>query len=178
MRLTSVFILLLLLAAGWTVDHLRLSRQIAQAETARATEQKDTAQAWALAWQAAKQAGDAAETQLYQSEIARQKILKEKNHEIARLTDGRACLDGAAVRLLNSPGLRLPAVPETAGQFVAPDGAFATDGDVGAWVALAEDAYAECRDRRQALIEWWGATLPVAAPLDSRLRGNDGGGRE
>lgn len=155
MRLTSVALLLLCLAGGWALDHLYLSGHINRLENARLQEQKDAATAWGLAWKHAKEAGDAAEIRLAASESMRKKTLEEKTREIARLSNGHACLSGSAVRLLNNPGPRLAAVPETAGQPAGAAGAFATDADVGAWIAVAQERYEQCRERVDALIGWW-----------------------
>lgn len=84
--------------------------------------------------------------------------LEEKSHEIKRLTVGRRCFDARVVRVLNGavpasqPGLseaRPGAVPE--------DGPFATDTDVGEWIAVAQRQYDQCRARIDAIATFYEA---------------------
>lgn len=83
-------------------------------------------------------------------------LQKEKADEIRRLTTGRRCLSADAVRVLNTPaGDRASAdVPQAPGGADAPDGAFASDYDVGLWISHAQGQYDECRGRLDALIDF------------------------
>jgi len=64
--------------------------------------------------------------------------------------------------VLNGPaiGLHAPGVPEAPGGVVPADGAFATDTDVGLWIAGAQRSYNTCRGRLQAVADFY-STKPV-----------------
>ena len=128
--------------------------QIADLTAAHAAQQTAVAQIGLQRWQAAAARADAAETALAQQTAVRQQTLKETKHALSALTTDHLCLSGAAVRLLNGPGLRLDRLPEPAGQPDAAAEPFATDTDLGAWILDATDAFEHCRALRQALIDW------------------------
>lgn len=141
-------------ATGWTINGWckdaeisKLKEDQAQASAQAATEARQRLEA-------AQARGDALQTRLAAAEIARKTQVEETSRELKRLTSGRPCLSGAAVRLLNQPGLRLGARSAPAGQPAAADAASATDTDLGLWMAAAIGQYGECRDRLQALIDW------------------------
>lgn len=85
--------------------------------------------------------------------------LQETQHALKTATTGRACLGGAALRLLDqSTGLRPPAGAAYPGALSdrsaaaaahSTDGADseATDTDVAGWITLAGDYYERCRER-------------------------------
>ena len=88
------------------------------------------------------------------------KVLQETRHALKTTTAGRACLGGAALRVLDhAPGLRAPAPDPAAGALhdgsarAAADPAgeefedIATDTDVAGWIADAGALYERCRDR-------------------------------
>lgn len=78
-------------------------------------------------------------------ELEIQKLTQEKNHALRQLTTGRPCLGGAAVRLLNHASTG--PLPDPGPEPLPADAAFATDTDVGEWIADAQAAYDTCRSR-------------------------------
>ena len=84
------------------------------------------------------------------SEVARReneidRLTQEKNNALRQVTTGRRCFDAAAVRVLNRAGSG--AVPEPGPEPLPAATAFATDSDVGEWIADAQRAYDACRAR-------------------------------
>ncbi len=106
--------------------------------------------------QQAQARGDELAQQLAAAETTLQTQAEEASREIARLTTGRRCLDGAVVRLLNAPsqGIRLGTVPPSAGQPAPADGAAASDRDVAQWARVCRTRYDTCRARLDALIDY------------------------
>jgi hypothetical protein len=140
-------------ACGVFINAVRTA-QIAGLEAAHAAQQTAVAHASLQRWQAAAARADAAESRLAQQASITQQTLKEKQRGLSSITTGRPCLSGPAVGLLNGTGLRLSAVPAPAGPPDPAAAAFASDTDVGGWIAAAQSQYEQCRDTRQALIEW------------------------
>jgi hypothetical protein len=144
----------LLLGSG--VRGVYSEREIAQIKRDIAEQKASTAAAALARLQAAQVRGDALEKRLNAAEQTRQTTSQETQRELSRLTFGRPCLAGAAVRLLNQssatgqPG-RLSA---PGGSALAADAAFASDTDLAFWIDAAGNAYGTCRDRLQALIDW------------------------
>jgi len=131
----------------------------AEIEALKRTHAEAEAAAAAAALERLQQAqarGDELAQQLATAETTLQTQAEEASREIARLTTGRRCLDGAVVRLLNgpSPGIRLGAVPQTPGQPAAADGAAASDRDVAQWARVCRTRYDTCRARLDALIDY------------------------
>lgn len=131
----------------------------AEIETLKRTHAEAEAAAAAAALERLRQAqarGDELAQQLAAAETTLQTQAEEASREIARLTTGRRCLDGAVVRLLNAPsqGIRLGAVPPAAGQPAAADGAAASDTDVAQWARVCRTGYDTCRARLDALIDY------------------------
>ncbi len=128
----------------------------AEIETLKRTHAEAEAAAAAAALERLQQAqarGDELAQQLAAAETTLQTQAEEASREIARLTTGRRCLDGAVVRLLNaSQGIRLGTVPPAAGQPAAADGAAASDTDVAQWARVCRTGYDTCRARLDALI--------------------------
>lgn len=106
----------------------------------------------------AQSRGNHLTTRLADSQQRITQLEKEKHHAIKRLTTGRPCLSADAVRVLNQPSYTAPTglepVPPPPGSAAAADGAFATDTDVGLWIASAKAQYDICRDRLDALIDF------------------------
>ena len=106
---------------------------------------------------AANERADTLAASLAATEINLEKLNQEKADAVRSLTAGRRCLDSAAVRVLNE---RLPAhinggaVSEAAGKFVSTDAAFASDTDLGEWIAHAWRQYDPCRDRLGAIADF------------------------
>ncbi len=144
--------------AGWAVNGWRLQTALAELEKtqAEAVAKAATENAELLAF-AGQRAGEIAH-RLAQSENALAKITEEKDHEIRRLTTGRRCLDAGAVRVLNQPaGHEQPAraVPDAAAPPVFSDAAFATDTDVGTWIAGCQRSYDTCRGRLDGIADFY-----------------------
>lgn len=150
---------------GWTLGRAPVQLQLEQARTERAelkTTHSETARLQALAaargLQDAQARGNALSDRLLGREAQIHQLTREKNDAINRLTTGRACLSGAAVRVLNGAAEPEPAglelVPQTPGGAAAAGGAFATDTDVGHWAVAARADFETCRQRLDALIDW------------------------
>lgn len=108
--------------------------------------------------------GDAMARSLESAKAAIDTLTEEKKDAIRRLTVGRPCLDRAVVRVLNQPaGLQPAAVPPAAGQPAADDAAFATDTDVGLWIAQCQGGYDTCRSRLQAVADYFNDTPAESA---------------
>ena len=89
------------------------------------------------------------------AEAARRQTAKERDDAIRKQTVGRPCLDAGLVGVLNGADLR----PGGAGGVSVAAGsgagsAFATDTDVGQWIAGAIDEHEICRERLDAVIDW------------------------
>ena len=95
------------------------------------------------------------------AELSRQErqitqLNQEKNDALRKLTTGRRCLDAAAVRVLNHAG---PGpVPRTGPEPLPADAAFATDTDVGEWIAGAQQSYDTCRARLDGIAAFYEGT--------------------
>lgn len=138
-------------AAGWAINGWRKDAEISGLKEDQAKASAKAADEARQRLEAAQARGDALQNQLAAAETARKTQLEETSREIKRLTSGRPCLSGAAVRLLNQPGLRLGTVPAPAGQPAAADATSATDTDLGLWIATAIGQYDTCRERIDAL---------------------------
>lgn len=157
------------LVAGWTVNGWRLDHdlQAVRQETAEreAERQKRLARALEEAL-AAQRRGDDLAAQVAASDAARIEIGKERDDALRKITTGRPCLDGPVVRLLDGaarvpadPGLRLSAAAggaaHAAAAAAADWGATASDTDVALWAWRARDRYDACRERIDALREFY-----------------------
>jgi hypothetical protein len=150
---------------GWTLGRNPVQLQLEQARTERAelqAAQAETARLQALAaargLQDAQARGNALSANLLGREAQIHQLTLEKNDAINRLTTGRACLSGAAVRVLNGAAATPTGgpvdVPNTPGGAAAEGARFATDADVGHWVVDARAEFETCRQRLDALIDW------------------------
>lgn len=145
-------IFLLGLKLGYSAGDARLARL----EASRATEKQQAADDALTRIVAAQARGDQLQSRLLAAESARQTLALEKDREIRRLTVGRPCLAGAAVRLLNMPdGSKPGAVSEAAGESAPADAGFATDTDVAGWVGFCRRSYDTCRGRLQAIDDFY-----------------------
>jgi hypothetical protein len=153
-------------AAGWTVQGWRQAAALVRLETAHATARATALQQHAAqlaAWQAR---GAALVATVARHENALTLAHQEKTDALRRLTTGRPCLGGAAVRLLNDPaGLKPAALPAPSGQPAEPDAAFASDTDVGLWAASARRQYDTCRGRLQAVADFYAAQEAAAGEV-------------
>jgi hypothetical protein len=155
--LILVALVTLVFGAGWAVNGWRMGAKIAALEQSYFEAQAQAAQDNARTLATAHQRGDALALRLAARENALTTLAQEKHREIARLTTGRPCLDSAAVRLLNEPaGIKLPRpTPETPREPVRADAAFATDTDVGQFIAVAQRSYDTCRGRLDAIADFY-----------------------
>lgn len=152
MGLVPLLALLLGLVAGgwggWTLGRARL-----QTEQARQAEQAAEQAANALA--AAQARGEALSQTLSEREDRIDQLTKEKRDAVTPVTTGRACLEPAALRVLDgAAGLQVARLPEAPGGLAATDAAIATDTDVARWALDAGARHEQCRDRLDALIAW------------------------
>lgn len=160
------------LAGGWLTGVVK-EREIAQLKESHAA-------AWGIAEREARRRldeaqtrGDALTTDLHAANRAALRLQEELDEQIAVATQGRACLDAAALRVLDrAPGIAAPRLPAAAGRAVAAGGAdaaadparaagggdasVATDTDVARWALDAGRQYDECARRLGALIDWHG----------------------
>jgi Zn-dependent M28 family amino/carboxypeptidase len=149
---------------GWFFSGLYYEAQIGHFETQIATLHKDHAidQAAAAAnalsrLQAAQKKGDELTRKLADADAKRQRLAKEKDREIKRLSTGRACLGAGLVGLLNDrnqgSGIRHP-LPAPSGLAVDANRAAASDTDLALWARDARDRHDACRERIDALRQW------------------------
>lgn len=155
-------ILLLTAAAGGFFAGDRWASRAGRAEMAELKAEQALADAMAAKQArdrlaAAQARGDALTVRLAAAEQSRLTLTQEHAHAIRRLTSNRPCLTAATVRLLNGtgPGIHDPAVPAAARVPVAADAGSASDTDVALWIDGARGQYGQCRDRLQALIDFF-----------------------
>lgn len=143
---------------------------MASLRTAHAETGRLAAQAHAAELQRAAAHADALTLRLSAQLSHAARLEAQHRAQIARLTDGRACLRPDAVGLLNADarpaaGPDMPAPPGTAGSTHAPefaalagDGedaqAWASDADIADWIVTARGLYSACAARLDALIDW------------------------
>lgn len=150
---------------GWSTGRAPLLTQLADQDNAHTREKLRTFERTAEVLQAAQDRGDALTITLAARQADIDQLSKEKRNAIAKVTTGRACLDGAALRLLSTaPGLRVigitqaPGIAAAAGAAVAPDtditGIVSTDADIASWAIDAGAQHEVCRARLDALIDW------------------------
>ncbi len=164
---------LVIFAAGWGAQGWRKDAEIARINTDAATAKSKAAGEALDRLIAANQRGDALALQLNGWQATLTQFALEKNHELARLTTGRRCLDSAAVRVLNRPEPQLGrSVPQAAGLALradggsssrADDGSFSTDADIAGWIGLCQRSYSTCRARLQLIADFYdGERSPTA----------------
>jgi prophage endopeptidase len=140
--------------SGGMAVHAVLNAELAELKAASASEQAKTQQLYIQRLTAEQARGDELSSRLSQTETQLSQRTEEVSRALQKVTTGRACLNSATVRLLNSAGPDHPAVPETAGATVAEDAAIATDTDVAGWIGNAQGEYETCRARLNALIDF------------------------
>ncbi len=145
----------LIFFAGWQVEGWRKNAEIERIERAHAEQRARDAEAAADEIAAAVKRGNELAARVTAAESTRDVALQETKDALRRVTTGRPCLSGPAVRLLNeSAGLK-PSVPATPGQPAVTDAAFASDSDVGEWIAGAIRHYDTCRGRLAAVADFY-----------------------
>lgn len=171
---SKVLIAAALVAAGaaagsWITAQVK-NAQLAELRTEQA---ERVARAETLArqrLQAAQARGDELTVQLTAANQAAADLRKELDDALSKVTTGRPCLGGAALRVLDrAPGIAPAGLPAPAsvaagadaGHPAAPaaqpagdEGDAATDTDVARWALHAAGEYGECTRRLGALIDW------------------------
>ena len=188
--LTSPMLAALAFAAGvvlagpltWYLGRMPLQVELASERAAEAAQKFRAAERTAQVLQAAAERGDALSTTLLNRQTQIDQLQRERRDAIQKVTTGRTCLDGAALRLLSgAPGLRIGGAATSPGSTAATGGAIATDANVGTgaqservstdtdvagWALDAASRFETCRNRLDALIDWFGPapTTPIKAP--------------
>jgi len=144
----------LLVTAGWTANGWRKNVEIERLERTHADQRASDAVAAADEIAAAQQRGDTLAARVAAAETTRDTALQETQHALRKVTTGKPCLSGPALRLLNGTA-GLAAVPAPAGQPAGADAAFATDTDVAEWAAHARRSYDTCRGRLDAVRDFY-----------------------
>lgn len=151
----GIVALALLLSGAGLMANIK-NTEIAQLKEAFAKKERDAATAAVDRLAKANERADRLEAALIASESVRSQTSKEKDREIRRLTTGRACLGAGVVSLLNHSGhAGAGTVPQATASALSADAAFATDTDVGTWINDARSAYDTCRDRLQAIADYF-----------------------
>jgi hypothetical protein len=148
-----------LFAAGWAVEDWRMSAEISDLKAQQAESDR---QVTALNTQRLVEGirrGEALQTRVANNENQLEQLTQEKSRETQRLTTGRPCLGGAAVRVLNARTLPAStgAIPETASDPLSANDGFASDTDIGLWIGQAQRAYDACRGRLNAIADFYAA---------------------
>ncbi|MCL2345557.1 MAG: hypothetical protein FWC58_06860 [Desulfobulbus sp.] len=152
--------------SGWIIQGYRLNSEITRIEAAWHQENKDSAEA---ASQIAEEViriereGERLAARALELETEANRMGKEKDDVLRKITSGRLCLTADIVRLLNdhdaarTAGSALSAPARDIAHAHAtttadPDvGRFATDGDIALWARNAKTQYDACRGRIDAL---------------------------
>ncbi|MDI1279283.1 hypothetical protein [Methylobacter sp.] len=140
--------------AGWYLTDAMLGKQIAQMEAVHANERAVAEQVYRDRFTAAQALGDTLSERLTQTESQLIQKTKELSHALSKVTTGRACFNGATVRLLNGTDTDTAVDDKTTGPSATEDGAVATDTDVAGWIGNAQGQYETCRARLGALIDF------------------------
>lgn len=154
-------------AATWGLARAPLQGRVADLRQENAALRETHAEAARLSALAAarriaqaQQAGQAAEARLTTTLAANARLTQEKKDALATATDGRACLDERALRVLDgAPGITVDRphgadLPAPAGPAAAAPAGIATDTGVAGWIADAGKAYEACREQLHELIDW------------------------
>jgi hypothetical protein len=170
-RLALVFFLVSLAFAascGWTANGWRWEARFTALQSAHEQALLAAQQAAVTALEKAR-AAEAVGEKLAQTQLALEaqntKLEKEKENALRKITTGRACLSGGALRLLDAPPVpagRVGLRPPPGGAFGAAsaasadsgdiaDGYAASDTDIALWAAHAKNEYERCRGRLDAL---------------------------
>lgn len=140
---------------GWSTGRAPLLADLATQDAAHTREKLRSLERAAEVLKDAQDRGDALTITLAARQADIDQLQKEKHHAIAKVTTGRACLDGAALRLLSTaPGLSVSGIAQAPGSAAAEGGATATDTDIADWAVDAGAQYEVCRARLDALIDW------------------------
>lgn len=143
---------------GWVTQGWRKNAELSELRKEQATKDEKAATAANKALQDAITRGDQLTERLTTAEAQLTTITEEKNDAIRRLTTGRACLNSRTVSVLNSSDTSAVSshdVSQAASSAVSEDARFATDSDVGLWIAAAQRAYNSCRERLNAIADFY-----------------------
>lgn len=144
--------------AGWLVEGWRMERELSDLKRHYAEQTAAAINQNAIELEQANERAGRIQVRLATEENALQLATEEKTHALRLATTGRPCLAEPAVRLLNggvAARLVHRPVPQTAGEPLPAAAAFATDTDVGTWIAGAQRAYDTCRGRLQAINDFY-----------------------
>lgn len=149
-----------LLGGGWVGSSIA-AVELDALRAAHATE-KMVANGQALAaLLAAQRRGDALSAELQAATESTQALQDQLHDALARVTTGRPCLGGNALRVLDRAARPAADVPPAARVPDAADAAStATDTQVAQWANAAYGQYATCARRLDALIDWHPETTP------------------
>lgn len=165
--IVAIIALIAAFLAGWQVESWRAEKRISKIEVDAQKRYSKATTDNLNKLVTAQKTGEVLTARVAGLENTLYLFAEEKNREIKNLTTGRPCLGGAAVRLLNAGpgGFRLGgpvpeaagiAVPATAGSAADPDSeGYATDTDVGFWIAGCQRSYNTCRARIQAIADFY-----------------------
>lgn len=164
----ALVVALAALAGGWLTGVVK-DRDIAQLKETHATVWKIAESESRRRLAQAQARGDTLTVDLHTANAAAVRLQEQLHEEIALATRGRACLDAAALRVLDrAPGIAPARLPAPTGRAAATGGANAaadsaqrpgddrgaTDTDIASWALGAGGQYAECARRLDALIDW------------------------
>ena len=148
---------------GWQLGRAPLQVQLAQQSSAHAGEQAQRALNTVAILQIAQSRGDALTQELLTQQTQINQLKTEARRAITQATTGKPCLDGTALRLLNTaPGLAVAGVPQAASGPAAAGELVASDTDIAGWAVDTGAAFGICRARLDALIDWH--TPPPTGP--------------
>ena len=146
----------LIFFAGWQVEGWRKDAEIERLERLHSDQRARDAEAANDEITAAVKRGNELAARVSAAESTRDIALQETQDALRKVTTGKPCLSGAAVRLLNqSPGIRAATAPVPPADPARADAAFATDSDVGQWAASAIRHYDTCRGRLAAIADFY-----------------------
>lgn len=140
--------------AGWYLADIVLGKQIALMEADHANEKLLAEKVYRERFMAAQAVGDTLSNRLAQTEAHLTQKTKELSHALSKVTTGRACFNGATVRLLNDVDTGSGALLQATVSPVTEDATVATDTDVADWIGSAKGQYETCRARLGALIDF------------------------
>lgn len=171
---TKVVVAVALIAAGagagsWITAQVK-NAQLAELRREQAERMEKVERVARVRLQAAQARGDELTVRLTAANEAATTLQKELDDALSKVTIGRPCLGGAALRVLDrAPGIAPAGLPAPAGVAAAADaghptapaaqpagdeGDAATDTDVARWALHAAGEYGECTRRLGALIDW------------------------
>lgn len=154
----------LIFMAGWTVEGWRKDAEIDRMHRAYAEERTRAATQAAAELKAAVDRGNALAARVTAAESTRDIALQETQDALRKVTTGKPCLGGAAVRLLNHSvdTANMPTAtsqPAGAAAAAATDSDYVSDTDIALWAAFARRSYDTCRGRIDALNEFFNQPL-------------------